>query len=113
MREREKQGRAGWLLLLLLLALAAIWGQTSLRQAVGPQTSLPTYGAASGLAAGPDYAWPKRLGADSEAVFAWRHYQKGFTVLIVRRATPVFPARPRFMASKAAFIGRRRCWRVA
>ena len=76
MREREKHGRAGWLLLLLLLALAAIWGQTSLRQAVGPQASLPTYGAASGLAAGPDYAWPKRLGADSEAVFAWRHYQK-------------------------------------
>ncbi len=76
MREREKHGRAGWLLLLLLLALGAIWGQTSLRQAVGPQASLPTYGAASGLAAGPDYAWPKRLGADSEAVFAWRHYQK-------------------------------------
>ena len=42
MREREKQGRAGWLLLLLLLALAAIWGQTSLRQAVGPQAGLPT-----------------------------------------------------------------------
>lgn len=72
MREREKQGRAGLLLLLLLLAAAAIWGQKSLLPAAGPQGSLAAYGAASGAA----YAWPKRLGADSEALFAWRHYQK-------------------------------------
>ena len=74
MREREKQGRAGLLLLLLLLAAAAIWGQKSLLSAAGPQGqgSLAAYGAASGAV----YAWPKRLAADSEAVFAWRHYQK-------------------------------------